>query len=198
MADPRSWNRYAYVRNSPLSLIDPVGLDCVYLNASGTGIEENGIDQESEGELFCRADGGLWVDGSLTQATFSSDGVNADLQGTTNGTNATFHSYCDCYQNYLMGALPEAYVVGQTGVNYVTAFTGVEIAITAGAFAWPVVIPVVAEWNAQITVGVAVTVGWEPVYEFVQGLNDPIPPATLAGELGGEAGWWIQKALGIQ
>jgi len=26
-ADPQSWNRYAYVRNSPLNMIDPLGLD---------------------------------------------------------------------------------------------------------------------------------------------------------------------------
>ena len=27
-ANPQTWNRYAYVMNSPLSLVDPLGLDC--------------------------------------------------------------------------------------------------------------------------------------------------------------------------
>jgi RHS repeat-associated protein len=29
LADPQSWNRYAYVRNSPLTSVDPFGLRCV-------------------------------------------------------------------------------------------------------------------------------------------------------------------------
>lgn len=29
--DPQSWNRYAYVLNNPLNLLDPTGMDCVYL-----------------------------------------------------------------------------------------------------------------------------------------------------------------------
>ncbi len=26
--NPQSWNRYAYVQNNPLALVDPFGLDC--------------------------------------------------------------------------------------------------------------------------------------------------------------------------
>ncbi|MGA8491425.1 MAG: RHS repeat-associated core domain-containing protein [Terriglobales bacterium] len=38
-SNPQSWNRYAYVLNNPLSFVDPTGLDCAYLNDSGTGVD---------------------------------------------------------------------------------------------------------------------------------------------------------------
>ncbi len=34
LTDPQSWNRYAYVMNDPLLLIDPLGLDCLGPNGS--------------------------------------------------------------------------------------------------------------------------------------------------------------------
>ena len=33
---PQSWNGYSYVLNNPLNAVDPLGLDCVYLNDAGT------------------------------------------------------------------------------------------------------------------------------------------------------------------
>lgn len=63
--DPQSWNLYAYVRNNPLILIDPNGLDCLYANDSGTGLDENGIDHSSNsGE--CGQNGGSWVPGYVS------------------------------------------------------------------------------------------------------------------------------------
>ena len=44
-AFPQSWNGYSYVLNNPLNAVDPLGLDCVYLNNAGNGIES--IDQNS-------------------------------------------------------------------------------------------------------------------------------------------------------
>jgi RHS repeat-associated protein len=39
---PQSWNRYAYVLNNPLGLVDPLGLDCVTANEDGTMSIEGG------------------------------------------------------------------------------------------------------------------------------------------------------------
>ena len=43
--NPQSWNLYAYARNNPLILIDRNGLDCVYANDAGNGVES--IDHDS-------------------------------------------------------------------------------------------------------------------------------------------------------
>jgi len=58
--DPQSWNLYAYARNNPVIYLDPNGLDCVYANDAGNGVES--IDHHSNsGE--CGQNGGSWVPG---------------------------------------------------------------------------------------------------------------------------------------
>jgi len=69
-SSPQSWNRYVYVLNNPLLNIDPTGLDCVYLDNAGLGVES--IDQNSNFEECTgpgangTPNGGFWVEGTFT------------------------------------------------------------------------------------------------------------------------------------
>jgi len=85
-SNPQSWNRYAYVLNNPLKLVDPFGLDCVFLNDHGDGIES--VDQFAFVDE-CIGDGGYFVDGTVTQVSISADTSTISLTGTTDGFNQT-------------------------------------------------------------------------------------------------------------
>jgi RHS repeat-associated protein len=61
-ANPQSWNRYAYVLNNPLSLLDQLGLDCVFLNDAGDGVAE--IDTELDAGT-CTDLGGGYFNGTI-------------------------------------------------------------------------------------------------------------------------------------
>jgi RHS repeat-associated protein len=86
VTNPQSLNRFAYVLNNPLNLIDPLGLDCAYFNDAGDSIEQ--LDQNSDA-AECGSNGGYWVDGGLQSFGFGDDG-SLWLQGTNGGDTITF------------------------------------------------------------------------------------------------------------
>ena len=94
LAHPQTFNRYSYVLNNPLSLTDPYGYDCVYLNSGGNGVGSIDNQIDSKG---CGKGGGYWVDGTVTQAQITKDrwGSTVSLTGTTNGTDTTSANYRD-------------------------------------------------------------------------------------------------------
>ncbi len=60
-AFPQSWNRYSYVLNNPMNLLDPSGLECVWDDGSYDSIED--VDTGSADS--CSGAGGTWVDHSF-------------------------------------------------------------------------------------------------------------------------------------
>jgi RHS repeat-associated protein len=76
LADPQSLNRYVYVRNRPLSSLDPLGLTCFALDENGN-ITDTELDTISNAQDCSQAGdfGGFWI--SVDQIVT----VNADGSG---------------------------------------------------------------------------------------------------------------------
>jgi RHS repeat-associated protein len=73
-SDPQSWNLYGYVRNNPLSSVDPTGEDCVsIISQSGTSISV-GI---ATGD--CGSRGGISVNGTVDQDSLRYEGNSLDF-----------------------------------------------------------------------------------------------------------------------
>jgi hypothetical protein len=71
--DPQSWNLYGYVRNNPLTFVDPNGEDCIYTNdfaSNGTVTVETGS---------CSKKGGTFVDGTIDTKSITYDRRNNSL-----------------------------------------------------------------------------------------------------------------------
>ena len=127
LADPQSLNLYSYVRNNPLTNTDPTGLDCVYLDNTGFGVDTdpdnsgnpnggNGIDHHSsQGE--CNGTGGYWAPGYVANANSVTTYSNSDLVGIDSiVNNQTVSSIANCEEcsttnsdGSLMGAMTQTF-----------------------------------------------------------------------------------------
>jgi len=80
--DPQSWNLYSYVRNNPLSNVDPTGQDCVYTGdfiSTGTvGIQRGN----------CTQAGGTYYEGTIdtSSLTFNPDSGQLSFNYTNGDT----------------------------------------------------------------------------------------------------------------
>jgi RHS repeat-associated protein len=131
VADPQSWNLYAYARNNPLVNIDSDGYDCVYLNNAGTdvdkdqngnitGIDTNSSRGECSGDATHKGTGGYWVDGTvnLSQSTVFSNNNDVQLSGSITdsaGNTTSTNSYYTSATGHLSGAISWLGYTGLTG-----------------------------------------------------------------------------------
>jgi RHS repeat-associated protein len=73
---PQSWNAYSYVLNNPLKYVDPSGLDCIYVNEAGTGVDHvlTGGNPDCGKNTDGTEDNGYYVDGDVNQSSIAFTG----------------------------------------------------------------------------------------------------------------------------
>ncbi|HEV2401025.1 MAG TPA: RHS repeat-associated core domain-containing protein [Candidatus Sulfotelmatobacter sp.] len=103
--NPQTWNRYAYVANNPLNAVDPSGLDCVYLNDEGSGVEAVDSGNCDSGS------GGYYIPGTVD---LSSIIINSDA-GTIMAVGSAWNgslSIAGAEGSNASGAWTDTYAVG--------------------------------------------------------------------------------------
>jgi RHS repeat-associated protein len=60
LSDPQSWNRYVYVRNRPLSSVDPYGMYCQWDDGTSDSDPFEGVGNANVQQ--CMEQGGTWID----------------------------------------------------------------------------------------------------------------------------------------
>jgi RHS repeat-associated protein len=113
LANPQSWNRYAYVLSNPLALVDPLGLDCIYLHDDGTA------PVVKEGDCWDENDDGYYVDGTVTNGDAQVYGDSVSVTYDVNGNPGGYFCEGDCAvsDNIFGGGSSVATSSGNSGNN---------------------------------------------------------------------------------
>jgi len=118
--NPQSWNRYGYVLNNPLRAIDPLGLDCVFLNDAGDGIEEIAPELDASA---CGDQGGVYFAGTIDPNSLQFDpnsdyvfaeGAAGNSQFSCGGANCDQGSL-DAFANSLFDPSSVTVTASQSG-----------------------------------------------------------------------------------
>lgn len=111
-SNPQTWNRYAYVANNPLSNLDPSGLDCVYIDDEGAGVEA--IDHgPCDG-----GSGGYYIPGTVDPSSISVNSDNGTITAVSSAWGGSI-STAGAEGSNPYGAYTDTFA---TGLNSLTNF----------------------------------------------------------------------------
>lgn len=126
--NPQSLHRYAYVLNNPLIGIDPFGLECAFMSADGSSVEE--VDPTDENDhssgtdsASCAGNGGYYFDSNneVNYDNYAQDGGNwgrFDIDAESNWVGLTDDNGNSTGQFNCQGSA--------CGVNSFLSFAGAE------------------------------------------------------------------------
>ena len=102
--------------NNPLSLTDPTGLDCVYLNGSGDRVES--IDSSSDAQTDCGSQRGYWIQGYVPDSSFVSIFSDSGLvSGFGIGAGGLAYSVAGAEGSNTWGAWTQTWGIGAAGTS---------------------------------------------------------------------------------